>query len=104
MNQMVKMNEAVGMKNCVAINGGWKRLVCTFKSQELCKCIGCIILAVTYGKKGHKLWSEIPKSFGKMEILNYEDVFVETTIYISYVLLAIVIFTSMIAIELFYLT
>ena len=56
MKQMEKMNEAVGMNNCVTINGGGRRLVRTFKSQELWKCIGCIISEVTYGKKGHKLW------------------------------------------------
>ena len=49
------MNEAVGMKNCVTMNGGGKRLVLPFKRQECCKCIGCIILVVTYGKKVHKL-------------------------------------------------
>ena len=36
--------------------------------------------------------------------LNYEDVFVETLIYIRYVVLTIVNFTSMLTIELFYLT
>ena len=45
--------------------GGGKLIVCTLRSQELCKCGGCIILAVKYGKKGHKLWSEITKYFGK---------------------------------------
>ena len=61
MNQMAKMNEAVGTNNCIMMDGGGKRLVSHFKSQEFWKCIGCIILAVTYGKKGHKLWIEIPK-------------------------------------------
>ena len=37
-------------------------------------------------------------------LLNYEEMFAETTIYIRYVVLTIVIFTSMLAIELFYLT
>ena len=64
---MSKINEAVGMKNCVTMNGGDKRLVLTFKRRELWKFIGCIISAVTYGKKGHNIWSEIPKPFGKME-------------------------------------
>ena len=39
-----------------------------------------------------------------MKILNYEDIFVKTPIFIRYVLLVIVIFTSMLAIELVYLT
>ena len=51
MKQMKKNNEVVGMKNRVTMNGGWKLLVRPFKGQELWKCIGCIILAVTYGKK-----------------------------------------------------
>ena len=58
-----KMNEAVGIKNFVAMDGGGKWLVLTFKRQELWKCIGCILSKVTYEKKGQKLWSEIPKSF-----------------------------------------
>ena len=37
-------------------------------------------------------------------LLNYEDIFVVTPIYIRYVVLTIVIFTSMLTIELFYLT
>ena len=67
MNQMEKMNEAVGMKNRVTINGGGKRLVIPFRSHEFCKCIGCTLSAFTYGKKLHKLWSEIQKSSSKME-------------------------------------
>ena len=39
-----------------------------------------------------------------MKTLNYEEMFVETPIYIRYVVLTIVIFTYMLAIELFYLT
>ena len=54
---MAKINEAVGMNNRVTMNEGVKRLVSPFKTQELCKLIGCIILSVNYGKKGHKLWS-----------------------------------------------
>ena len=62
---MEKMNEAVCMKNRVSSNGGGKRQVKKFKRQEFWKCIGCILLAVTYGKKERKLWSEVPKGFGK---------------------------------------
>ena len=64
---MEKMNEAVCMKNRFTSNGGGKRLVCPFKSQELWKCIGCILSAVTYGKKGCKLWIEVPNCLGKNE-------------------------------------
>ena len=37
-------------------------------------------------------------------LLNYEEMFVETPVCIKYVVLIIVVFTSMLAIELFYLT
>ena len=40
----------------------------------------------------------------RWKILNYEEIFAETPIYIRYVVLTIIIFTSMLAIELFYLT
>ena len=62
-----KMNEVVFIKNCSTSNGGGKRPVKPFKRQEFWKCIGCILSAVTYGKKGRKLWSEVPKCFGKYE-------------------------------------
>ena len=66
------MNEAVCMKNRFTSNGGGKRLVRPFKRQELWKCIGCILSAVTYGKKLHKLWSDIPKYFGEMNNLKLQ--------------------------------
>ena len=49
--QIEKVDEVVGMKNCVTMNGRGKRLVLTFKSQEFWKFIDCILSAVTYGKK-----------------------------------------------------
>ena len=55
-NQMEKMNEAVGMNNCVTVGGGGKRLVLPFKRQEFWKCIVCILSAVTYGNKGCAPW------------------------------------------------
>ena len=57
----------VGMKNRILVSGGKKqlRLVCHFTRQELWKCIGFIILEVTYGMKGHNIWSEITRTFGK---------------------------------------
>ena len=64
---MEKMNEAVCMKNRVITNGGGKRQVRPFKRQKFWKCIGCILSEATYGKKGHKIWSEGPKYFGKYE-------------------------------------
>ena len=76
------MNEAVGIKNRYNMNGGGKRLVRTFNRKEFWKCIGCILLAVTYGKKGHKLWSEIPKYSGKMASTKLRrDVLVNTDLY-----------------------
>ena len=55
--RMAKMNEMVGMNNRLVMSRGKKRLrvVCPFKRQELCKLIGFIILADTYGMKVHKL-------------------------------------------------
>ena len=66
---MEKMNEAVCMKNRVTLNGGGKRQVRKFARQEFWKCIGCILSAVTYGKKGRKLSSEVSKGVGKYENL-----------------------------------
>ena len=40
-------------------------MACTCRRQEFWKFICCVLSSVTYGKKGHKLWSEIPKSFGR---------------------------------------
>ena len=45
-----------------------------------------------------------PNVLLSMKIRNYEEMFVEPLIYIRYVVLTIVIFTSMLAIELFYNT
>ena len=59
------MKESVTMKNRVTLNGGGKRQVKKFTRQEIWKCIGCILSAVTYGKKGRKLWSEVYKGVGK---------------------------------------
>ena len=53
--EMGKMNEAVTMKNRVTLNGGGKWQVKKFTRQEFWKCIGCILSAVTYGKKGRNL-------------------------------------------------
>ena len=48
---MEKMIEAVVINNRFTMDWGWKRLVSPFKRQKFCKCIGCVISAVTYGKK-----------------------------------------------------
>ena len=61
---MAKINEAVGEKNCLEKSGGGKRLVCPCRMQEFWEYIGCILSAVTYGKKGHNLWGETPTYFG----------------------------------------
>ena len=65
--QMEKMNEAVTMKNRVTLNGGGKRQVKKFTRQEFWKFIGCILSAVTFGKKGRNLWIEVSKGVGKHE-------------------------------------
>ena len=61
--------EVVTMKNRVTLNGGGKRQIKKFTRQEFWKCIVCILLAVTYGKKGRKLWSEVSNGFGKYDNL-----------------------------------
>ena len=70
------MNEAVGMKNWLDMSGGKKHMVRTFRRQEFWKCIGCIILEVTYGKKGYTLWIETPIYFGRKPQTNYTDILV----------------------------
>ena len=60
MKQIAKKNEGVGMKIRFTMDGGGKRLVCPFKRQEFWKWIGCVLSAVTYGKKGHNISSEVP--------------------------------------------
>ena len=80
--QTEKINEEFGMKDLVTMNEGGKRVVCLFKMQEFWKCFGFILLAVTYGKKGHKLWSEIAKYFGNMENPNLRrDVYGNTNLF-----------------------
>ena len=63
---MEKMNEVFIIKNPYTMNGRGKGLVCPFNRKEFWKFIGYILLVVTYGKKGNKLWIEIPKYSGKM--------------------------------------
>ena len=66
--------------------------------------IGCILSEVTYGKKGQNIWSEIQFVLVRSHQLIYKEMFVGNFFYIRYVVISIVIFTVMIAIELFYLT
>ena len=53
------------MKNSLMMSEVKKWLVRPFRRQEFLKFIGCILLAVTYGNKVQKLWSEVPNNFGK---------------------------------------
>ena len=55
MKHMEKMNEAFGMDSLLTVDEGGKRIVCPFISRELWKCIGCVILKVTYGKNDKNL-------------------------------------------------
>ena len=66
-NNMKNMNKSFGMKNCLDISGRKKQLCCTFISQCLWKYVGCVLLAVTYGKKGKNIWRKTKKYFGKKE-------------------------------------
>ena len=70
------------MKNSLKIAGVCKRLVRLFRSQEFWECIGCVVLAVTYGKKGHNLWIEVSKSFGNKSPTKLQiDVYGNTNLY-----------------------
>ena len=51
-----KMDLAFGEKNRLDIYGGERRLVHPFIRQEFWKCIGCILLVVTYGNKEQNIW------------------------------------------------
>ena len=102
--QMRKMDEMVGMKNCLDNSVGKKRLVCPFISKQFWKYICCIISKITYLKKGQKIWGETPNNFVRRKKLNYTDIFVETYIEISYVVISIVLITVMLIIEIFYLS
>ena len=98
------MNEAVTMNNRVTLNGGGKRQVKIFRRQEFWKCVGCILSAVTYGKKVRKLWSELSKVVGKHDNLTLRrDVRVTTDL--QKVCCALIChFFSILLIELFYRT
>ena len=52
------MNLVVGDKNCPDNSGGKKRFVYPFRGNNFWKCIWYILSAVTYGKKGHKIWGK----------------------------------------------
>ena len=56
------------------------------------------------GRKKASFGAIYQKLFLEWHLLNYKDMFVETPIYIRYVVLTIVIFTHILAIGLFYLT
>ena len=56
--QLSKMNEAVGERNRLHKFTNNIRLVKIISKMEFWKCFGCIILAVIYGKKGCMIWEE----------------------------------------------
>ena len=74
---MAKINEAVGMKNGVTMNGRGKRLVCPFIRQQFWKCMGCVISAVTYEKKDTSFGVIYENLLVKWIILNYKEMFLE---------------------------
>ena len=59
---------------------------------------------LTMGRKDTSFGVKYQKLLVGWHLLNYEEMFAETPIYIRYVVLTIIIFTYMLAIELFYLT
>ena len=74
------MNLAVGENNCLDVYGGKIRLVHPFRRQEIWKFIGCIISAVTYGKKGHNIWGGVKYLLIIRNELNHTEMFVGTQI------------------------
>ena len=49
------LSQAVGENNCLDKSGGRKQLVRHFTNNKFYKCIGWILLEVTYGIKGNKI-------------------------------------------------
>ena len=78
---MKNMNVAVGEKNCLDLSVGKRQLVHPFRRQERWKCIGCILSAVTYGKKRHNIWGGVKYLLISRNELNFTDMFVGTHIY-----------------------
>ena len=99
------MNQAVGEKNRLDKSGGRKRPVLLFTRNGFCKCLGCIILAVTYGIKRHQLGVK-PKTY----VSKKWETPLRTPLHIyvrgkTYLLKGhIALITFMLTIELFYLT
>ena len=102
-NQMSKMNEAVIMKNRVTVGGGGKRIVCTFRRQEFWKCIGFFNRKLHMERKDTRFGVNNQNIMLIWHLLNHKEIFVGTPIYIGYVVISIILFTSMLAIELFIL-
>ena len=65
---MKNVNVAVGEKNCLDLSVEKRQLVHPFRRQECWKFIGCILSAVTYGKKGHNIWGGAQISVDKQEL------------------------------------
>ena len=56
------------------------------------------------GRKGKSFGVKYQDLLVTRHLLNYKEMFTGTQIYIRYVVISIILFTSMLAIELFYLT
>ena len=66
--------------------------------------LGVFYRILPMGRKDASFGVKYPKFLVSMKIWHYEEMFMEPPIYIRYVALTIVIFTSMLLIELFYRT
>ena len=104
MNQISKMNEAVGMINHFTVDGRGKRSVCPSKVNSSGNVLVEFYCKLPMLRKDKNFSVKYQKLLVVCHLLNYEDIFVETPIYIRYVVINIDIFTSILAIELFYLT
>ena len=74
------------------------------KGKSSGNVLGLFYRLLPMGRKDASFEVKYPKVLVSMKIWHYEEMFVEPPIYIRYVALTIFVFTSMLAIELFYLT
>ena len=81
--QMANINEAVFMKNCVTMNGGGKWLVHPLKGKSSGNVLVVFYMQLPMVRKYTSFGVNYQNILVSMKILNYEEMFVETPIYIK---------------------
>ena len=104
MQQMEKMNEVVGMMNRIMMDVEGKRLVVLSTVESYRNELFLFYRQLRRGINYTSFGVRYQYILVRWDPLNYKDMFVETPFYIRYVVITIVISTSMLDIELFYLT